>query len=158
SIPETDAPQVAVTLTHDTGSSASDGLTSDPTVTGAVSDASPIGNLFVSVDGLPAVDLIGALTGTTFTLTRALLERAAGGVFGDGAPTVGVSAADIYTNRSNPVEVRFALDTAAPAAPGLPDLVPGSHTGARDDDNLTNLTAVSVRIAGTADTQLTVRR
>jgi hypothetical protein len=126
---------VAVTLAHDTGRSASDGITSDPTISGAVSDASPIGHLYVSVDGLPAVDLTTALAGSTFVLPRALLEVAAGGPLTEGPHTVDVSADDIYANLSAPVEAHFTLDTIAPAVPGQPSLLPASDTGVRNDDN-----------------------
>src|SRR5262249_54274248 len=106
---------------------------------------------------LPTADLVSTVTGATFTLTRALLEQAAGGPLSQGLHSVAVSAEDVYANRSAPVEAHFTLDTTAPARPGLPDLLPGSDSGVRNDDNLTNLTAVSPRITSDADVQVGVR-
>ncbi len=83
--PVSDPPQVSAALRNDTGASASDGITSDPTIIGALSDVGHITHLFVKVDGQPQADLVSALSGSTFTLTRAALETAYAGRLGDGA-------------------------------------------------------------------------
>ena len=112
--PVSDPPQISAALRNDTGASASDGITSDPTIIGALSDAGRISHLFVKVDGQPQADLVSALTGATFTLTRAALETAYAGPLGDGAHTVALSAQDEYGNVSAPIDVTMTLLTALP--------------------------------------------
>ena len=147
--PETDAPTVTAGLANDTGLSGSDGITTDPTIAGSVIDPSntPIGLLLASLNERPGIDVTGALTGSFFTLTPALLEALNGGPLADGAYDVTLSAQDAFLNSSNVVTVSFTLDRAIPATPGAPNLAPGSDLGAADD-NRTGDTTPTIEFTG----------
>ncbi len=152
--PTSTPPQVAASLANDTGISLSDGITSDPTIVGAINDAYPTAHLWVSVDGLAQVDDVAAVTGSTFRLTPALLAQAAGGTLPDGAHTVAVVAADPFGNQSQPVTVSLTLLTATPATPSEPSLVLTSAAGTQQLGNLTNQTMFSLAATSTAGTQV----
>jgi YD repeat-containing protein len=142
--PSSTPPQVAATLKNDTGSSAADGITSDPTLVGALRDVTTVTDLFVSVDGQPTIDQPGAISGTTFTLTKAALAQAYGATLPDGPHTVAISARDAYNNQSAPVTVSLTLDTTAPAAPSQPQLDSASNTATTPGAELTRFTNVNV--------------
>nr|NIR41302.1 hypothetical protein [Actinomycetota bacterium]NIS36302.1 hypothetical protein [Actinomycetota bacterium]NIT98648.1 hypothetical protein [Actinomycetota bacterium]NIU22264.1 hypothetical protein [Actinomycetota bacterium]NIU70847.1 hypothetical protein [Actinomycetota bacterium] len=81
---DTMAPIVTARLANDTGRSATDRITNDPTITGVVDDVSPITSFVVSLDGAPFADVSAFLSGSGFTLTTADLDSLAGGSLAQG--------------------------------------------------------------------------
>jgi uncharacterized repeat protein (TIGR01451 family) len=137
---DTLSPVVVAALLHDTGASAADSITSDPTLTGTGEAGSSIalseGGRSI---GTAAVDGTGR-----WTLTPTGLA--------DGAQTVAVTD----TNTAGDVgatQVGFTLDTAPPAAPAGLALAPASDSGV-EGDGLTNVTRPT--ITGTAEAGSTV--
>ena len=149
--PNTSPPEVTIRLANDTGSSATDGLTNDPTVTGTATSASPVTALQVSVNGSPFVSAFSAFSGGTFTLSRSVLQSALGGPVADGPVKVQVTATNASGHTSAPVEVDFTLDTVRPPTPDQLHLPTGSATGTSPTAFVTNaptltlLTGLSVR-------------
>ncbi|MDG0865163.1 choice-of-anchor D domain-containing protein, partial [Pelomonas aquatica] len=117
-IPDTTPPTLSAALANDTGASASDGITSDPTISGNAHDDVGVTHLLVALDpgATPSfTDLIGLLQANgSFTLSRAALDTLAGGKLADGAHVVRVVAKDAAGNASTPVDIAFRLDTQAP--------------------------------------------
>jgi hypothetical protein len=142
-------------LANDTGRLFSDDITFDPTIVGAVSDASGVA-LFAALDDGPLVDVSAGLSGNNFSLTETLLDQVAGGSLFDGQHQVSIVAEDIYGNLSDPVIIDLLLDRTPPSQPTNVDLVDASDSGSRSDDNLTNLTSVTVMVASEPNTDLQV--
>lgn len=114
---DVDAPMGTATLINDTamgGATNQDRITSDPTITGTVVDASQIVAFRASVDvANPSVNILAAVNQQgRFTLDRNRLEQILGGTLEDGAHTVYLQAVDQYNNVSQIFEVRFVLDTS----------------------------------------------
>ncbi|MCY2990701.1 MAG: Ig-like domain-containing protein, partial [Planctomycetota bacterium] len=161
-------PQILIGLQADTGSSATDGVTNDPTIIGIVSDTSAISALYISLDGRARISAFGELgkqDGATyqvpsnyFQLTRAELECYFGGLLADGTHTIAITAVDVHYNTSLPIEFTFTLDTVAPGAPGTPDLMPESDTGISDADNLTSDALPTFRVTGAGGVLVTLYR
>jgi len=152
-VPTSDPPQVADSLANDTGHSLSDGITSDPTIIGAINDSYATAHLFVSIDGQAQVDDVAAVTGGTFRLTPALLAQTAGGTLAEGAHTVAVVAVDPFGNQSQPATVSFTLLTSTPAAPVQPTLVLTTAAGTQPLGNLTNQTTFTLAATSPSGTQ-----
>ncbi len=145
-VPSATPPQVAAALQNDTGSSSADGITSDPTIVGAIQDVAAATSLLVTVDTQPMVDLSGSLSGATFTLNAADLAQAYGGALPDGDHAIVIRVVDEYGNTSSPVHLSFTLQTATPVAPSQPQLAASSDTGSSSGDGLTRLSDVSVTL------------
>jgi Ca2+-binding RTX toxin-like protein len=124
------APILNVELQSDTGSSASDGVTSDATL--KISGLKPGATVQYSIDG-------GQTWGTAFT------PRA-------GANTVQLRQVDTVGNTSEPVTLSFTLDTTAPGQPLITGFTPDTGTVG---DGLTRSTSVTLSI--TAEAGQTVR-
>ena len=122
---DTAAPAVTAALTSDTGVSTSDGITNDAALTGS-GDANAVVTLKEGINtlGTATADSTGA-----WSFTPTLLP--------DGAQTITASETDTAGNTGS-TSVNLTLDTVAPAAPGAPDLLPSSDTGASSTDNITN--------------------
>ena len=114
--PDRDAPAIAVSLSNNTGSSATDDLTADPTVSGRVTDESEIVRLEAGFDGsfTSILDRMGA--NGRFTLDRAALETLLGDDLIDGNYTLDLRAEDAEGNVSAIASLSFRLDTMAPEA------------------------------------------
>ena len=67
---DTSAPVITAALANDTGISNTDGITSDPTITGVVDDPSGVASFQASLDGGAMMDATSYLSGEGFTLTR----------------------------------------------------------------------------------------
>ncbi|MDT7833571.1 Ig-like domain-containing protein, partial [Aquabacterium sp. OR-4] len=119
-IADTTPPSIEVSLAHDTGASASDGITRDPAVHGRVADNAGQPRLLARLDGQPgspAIDLSHLLAADgSFTLDRAQLDTLAGGTLADGAHALQLQAQDAAGLLSEAVSVAFTLDTTAPVA------------------------------------------
>jgi hypothetical protein len=109
-------PTVEAQLANDNGNSNTDNITSDPTITGTVTDSSGIRNLEASLgDEDEFVDVSDALEADgTFTLNLAELEEVSGGELADGDYTLQLRSQDTELNTSQPTLVSFSLDTTAP--------------------------------------------
>ncbi|MBX3670121.1 MAG: choice-of-anchor D domain-containing protein [Rhodocyclaceae bacterium] len=152
---DTVAPIVNLALAQDSGSSSSDFITSDPTVSGVVTEAGSVAHLLTGVDSADSadwVDLIAQLAGNTFTLNRSLLEQVLPGPLADGTHTVYVQAVDAAGNAAEVVQLTMQLDTTRPAAPQLA-LDPASDSGA-PGDGITNDNTPTINLSGEAGASL----
>ena len=109
-------PEVELALANDTGESASDGLTFDPSVNGSALDPSGIVALQASFDGSASVDILDELGADgSFSLSQQDLETIYGAALADGSYTLTVSATD-GQNNTCAYDLTFALDATAPTA------------------------------------------
>ncbi|MEL6107772.1 MAG: Ig-like domain-containing protein, partial [Planctomycetota bacterium] len=131
--PDLSAPELSLSLANDTGSSDSDLLTKDATVTGMVNDASRIASFQVSVDGSAFVNSLGSLVDNMFTLDRSVLEAVKDARLEDGDVTVRLLATDVVGHVSDVVELTFELDTTRPDTPAPLGLDPASDSGTIGD-------------------------
>ncbi|MGC1560076.1 MAG: Ig-like domain-containing protein, partial [Bradyrhizobium sp.] len=133
---DTQAPNLSAGLAHDTGVSATDGITSDDTVVGKITDSQ---NLMVELragfDGASPANFsnIALNPDGSFTLTPAQLAAIAGGALADGAHTLHLVACDQAGNLSS-FSVSFTLDTAPPALSA--GLLSGGGSGPVADDTI----------------------
>ncbi len=104
--------------------SALDNITSNDTVTGSITTVNPITSFEAQLDQSSAISVLSSISGTTFTITPAMLATINGGPVADGKHTLTLMADDSNGNLSQPVSVSFILltDTACAgdaAATGL---------------------------------------
>ncbi len=152
---DVDGPLVTAGLSHDTGRSDTDGVTSDATISGTVNDASPIAVFEASVSGSPFVDVSSQLPGDQFTLDATTLASIYGANLPDGGHTLSLRAEDALGNSATVMDVMFALDRTAPEAP-LPDLLAFSDTGWSSRDNVTQQDLPTIRLVADAGTMVTL--
>ncbi|MBD2465964.1 DUF642 domain-containing protein, partial [Oscillatoria sp. FACHB-1407] len=157
--PDTTAPELTVALTQDTapgGTTNTDRLTFDPTITGSVTDSNAIVEFragFGSISTSDYTDILASRQANgSFTLNRTQLEQIYGGVLADGTYTLNLIAKDQAGNSSSS-SITFTLDTTT-ATPTL-SLVPTSDSGQSNSDRITQVT--TPQLAGTADVGTTVR-
>ncbi len=106
---------LAAALSDDTGTSASDGITSDPAVAGTVTSAFGLASFTASLDGGTAASILTGLgSGGAFTVSTAQEQALAGGTIADGRHTLLLTATDIAGDTITDT-VPFTLATAAPA-------------------------------------------
>lgn len=136
-------PQVA--LQHDTGASATDRITNDPTLTGTATDPNGVVKLEAALDhgtGAPAFkDITAKLVNGQFTLATADLAGLLGAALADGDYRFSLRKTDGAGNVSGVRELTFRLDTTPPAI--TLDLAPESDTGT-PDDRVTELEVVTL--------------
>jgi cyclophilin family peptidyl-prolyl cis-trans isomerase len=161
------APAITVSMTGDTGRSATDGITNNvsATITGSISDDGTITSFTASIDGSTPVELGTLLgqnfaTGGNYSLTLAQLEQiagtGAGSLTNDGTHTLRLTARDAQGNSPNaPVEFTFSFDTVVPAAPTALDLDAASDAGSSNTDNITSVTTPAV--SGTTEANAIVQ-
>lgn len=112
--PDNVPPLITASLAEDTGVSDADGITTNPTIRGTVSDGNEITALQASLGG-NVVDVAVELEADgSFELNRELLAAINGSPLIDGNYTLQLSARDDFDNVSNSFEVSFTLDTAEP--------------------------------------------
>jgi Bacterial Ig-like domain/PAP2 superfamily/Putative Ig domain/Bacterial Ig-like domain (group 3) len=146
---DTAAPIIAVALAQDSGSSATDKLTNNATITGTVTDDMAVTELLASFSPTGTyANITTALTGSGFTLSPTQLGAINGGTLPDGAYTLYLKAKDSFGNLSTPITFTFTLDTTAPVAPGV-DLPASSDSGVSNTDNITKVNPTT--IIGTAE-------
>ena len=106
-----------------------DRITSDGAIAGAVTDASAIAELHISLDeGRTFTDILADVQPDgRFSLSQQRLLQLNGGTLPDGSYTAILAATDAAGNSANPVEVTFTLDRLAPTA----TLVTSLNTGAQ---------------------------
>lgn len=113
------ASAIAASLANDTGGSASDGVTKDPSI--AASVASPADTDVVQARITPGMSSFRTIPGLTpadfdsFTLDRADLEALLGGPLADGNYTIVLRTLKIATGSKRSASVSLALDTTPPA-------------------------------------------
>jgi hypothetical protein len=135
-------------LASDTGVSATDGITSNDTITGKVTDGASIATLSAGFDGAAAssfTNITNQITaGGTFTLTQALLATIAGGTLADGAHVLHLTATDQAGNVTS-LAVSFTVATTAPSLTAAlkTDTGVSASDGITSDDTITGkVTAV----------------
>ena len=144
-------PVVTAALTNDTGTSATDGITSDPTIAGSATPSTNTNNavttLELAVDSGSFVDSTILLAGDgSFTVDANTLATLAGAVtLPDGAHTLHIKATDSGSDVTT-FDVAFTLDTTI-TTPTV-TLDPASDTGTLGD-NRTSLTTIT--LDGTTD-------
>ncbi len=116
-------PVITAQLVNDTapgGGTNTDGLTSDPTISGTVTDASRVTRFLAGFDSTPTSSFFDVFTDLrpdgSFTFDRARLEQIRGASLTDGPHTLHLQAADEFGNVSSFFDVFFQLDTLAPTA------------------------------------------
>ncbi|SEF48157.1 Ig-like domain (group 3) [Nitrosospira multiformis ATCC 25196] len=141
---DTVLPQLNAALVNDTGFSATDGITSNGSIIGTVSDNVGLTSLLAGFDAMPPEQyqeiLDSVQTDGTFNLTSAQLAAINGAPLADGAHNLHLIARDGAGNTRS-LELQFVLDTAAPSTPTL-GLAPESDTGTLGDNTTTNDTVV----------------
>ncbi|MBF2079997.1 MAG: DUF4347 domain-containing protein [Synechococcales cyanobacterium T60_A2020_003] len=129
----------------DTGASNTDNITSDTTPTfDGTAEANSTVEIFVD----------GVSVGTTTANGSGNWSFTAGAI-ADGNHTITATATDAAGNTSpDSSALNITIDTAAPSAPGTPNLVDASDTGASNTDNITSDTTPT--FDGTAEANSTV--
>lgn len=119
---DTRPPAVNVALAHDTGTSATDRLTSDTSLAGNVADRSAISSFYAGFDDAPVGSFFDVLADLgsdgSFALSPARLNMINGGILDDGSHILHLQATDAAGNVSSFFDVAFTLDTDSPAISG----------------------------------------
>ena len=114
---EADSPLITATLVNDTGLDPADKITADPTISGVITDESPIvslrGTLNQPLTNEAAEIPFSSPTGQ-FTLTQAQLRVLAGGKLPQGHNTLRLRAADSLGNIGE-FELSFEFDSIGPS-------------------------------------------
>ncbi len=110
------APVVTARLAADTGISSTDSITTDPTISGTVSDTGPVTSLVASIDDTPLQEVAPGTVDYrgTFTITQAMMEAWLGGPLADGQHFVALQATDATGKTSPLIVVNFRLDRTPP--------------------------------------------
>ena len=139
---DTSADVPTIRLLRDTGSSSSDRLTSDATMTGMASDRNGLALFEVAVKNgttqSPFRSMSSKLTNGQFTLTRDDLATILGRSIVDGTYTVLTRTRDLAGNNSATASLEFKLDTSITAPP----LRLVSDTGTSNTDRLTSIPSI----------------
>ncbi|MDY7012365.1 MAG: Ig-like domain-containing protein, partial [Cyanobacteriota bacterium] len=139
---DSDSPEIAVSLSNDTGSSNSDTLTNDPTIAGVVSDESSIANFQVKFSSQSNYTTLTTQLDAdgSFTLEPAELETLFGGQVPGGTHTLQFQATDEHGNISEVFDYTFTLDTTTSVNFGLDSNFDSVPVG----DNQTELEIVTL--------------
>jgi hypothetical protein len=152
---DTAAPVIAAALANDTalGGRNTDLVTSDPTITGTVLDASSVAEFQAKFAGLatPLNVLADRQADGQFTFSRSRLEQIYGGALADGQYTLQLQAKDQYGNTSQVFEITFVLDTTLALTVVLDPAFDSAPVG----DSRT--TAATVSLSGQTDANASVR-
>ncbi len=152
--PTISPPALSAALENDTapgGGTNSDGLTSDPTIAGTLTDTAPLASLTASLNGNPPVDIRSYLgPGAAFTLDAAAMEMLLGNALADGAYVLHLQATDTQGLTAS-AQVAFTLKLQVDE-PSTPDLPAADDHGASNTDNVTNVSAPRVDIQAEAGT------
>jgi Bacterial Ig-like domain len=107
-------PSISASLSNDTGTSATDTNTSDPTIHGTATSINQVVVLRASMDAnANASDIFSSLTNGSFTLNSAALQSINGASLADGAHTLHLFAQDAIGSAAI-FNLAFTLDTTAP--------------------------------------------
>ncbi len=162
------APPLSLTaaLANDTGASATDRVTSDPTIAGLLTEAS--GNRRISSfrGGLDQTasagfgDLASSLQSDgSFTLSKSTMQVLAGGSLADGPHTLHLVATD-KLGRSSSLDLSFVLQTAPPdTTPPILTAALANDTGSSAADGITsNDTIVGILVDNAGGSGVAVLR
>ncbi len=154
-------PVISAALSDDTapgGTTNSDGITSDPSVSGTVTDASPITALSAGFDSTPSTAFVSILADLQangrFALSRAEIARINGGsALSDGAHILHLVAGDQAGNVSSTYNLTFTLDDQPP---NLTVTSPADNTITNTNinvagtvaDNLSGVTSLTAQVDG----------
>ncbi len=125
-------PVILPRLTTDTGVSAADGITFDPSITGTVLDDGSIAAFEARVDSGSLTDVTADLTFGAFQFSRGRLEQILNAPLSEGSHTLTLQATDNAGNHSTLATLAFTLDTIAPVIQTF-QLAAGSDTGTPGD-------------------------
>jgi PhoPQ-activated pathogenicity-related protein len=147
---DTSGPEVALLLQNDTaaGGVNTDRISSDPTLTGLVTDLSQLHSAqIVSMNGRPVnFDLLPHMSNLGgFVLDMATLQAINGTALVDGNISLQVRALDVF-GHSNTTSFSFTLDRLA-QQPLLPDMLESSDSGQSNADNITNVAGPQLSIS-----------
>ncbi|WP_404710694.1 Ig-like domain-containing protein [Sphingomonas sp. MMS24-J13] len=142
-------------LAHDTGSSATDKVTSDPTISGTIAPkgSTTVTGFKAGFDGAATntyTNVLSTLSSGAFTLDRAKLNAVAGGTLADGAHILHLIVTDSGGGTTTQ-DIAFTLDSAGPAAPAF-DLSAIDKVGTSGHQTK----SAAVTITGTADAGATL--
>lgn len=147
-------PGIFAGLVNDTGLSATDGLTADPTIAGAVVQKSLIAGFQARLDDLNVAfqDVLGDLQPNgTFWFSSNRLATIKGAALADGPHTLFLQTVDAQNKPSSTFALQFVLDTTPPAL--TLDLDPASDSPPVGDLKTTN---ELVTLVGQTEPSLTV--
>ncbi|HEY7119126.1 MAG TPA: Ig-like domain-containing protein [Tepidisphaeraceae bacterium] len=115
-VTRTTGPSVTAALAQDTGTSATDRITSIATIAGGVASDLAITLLEASLDGGAFFDITSSLGAVNqqFTLLKSLLEQVKGSSLVDGPHTLVLRATDQAGTHSDDFILTFTLDTRPP--------------------------------------------
>ncbi|MBX9253632.1 tandem-95 repeat protein [Desmonostoc muscorum CCALA 125] len=154
--PDTTPPVISANLARDTapsGTTNSDRITFDPTITGQVTDNSAIVEFKAGFDNTPSTSYVNVLpdlsANGSFIFSRARLEQIYGATLPDGVHTLHLQAKDQYNNLSTS-EFTFTLDTKLNVSLSLDPAFDTAPVG----DNQTTLSIVA--IAGQTEPGITL--
>jgi len=111
-------PTIAAFLLNDTGTNATDNITSDPTISGSITNAHQIIRFRAGFDETPTenfVDILSDLQADAhFTLTPERLEQIKGSSLDEGQHTLHLRVYDVFGRPPVVVDVDFTLSLVAP--------------------------------------------
>src|SRR5262249_9151455 len=152
---DTSAPAITAALLNDTGVSASDSITDDPTITGVVDDPSGITSFEAALDGGTFVDVSSLKKGAGFTFTAADLATINGGTqLADGPHTLTLEATDSLGHVAAMAPLSFTLDSTRPLPPASLHLIASELTGT--SNTTTRDRTLTVEMSAAAGTVVTV--
>ncbi|BAZ48519.1 YD repeat protein [Nostoc sp. NIES-4103] len=144
--PDTTPPNITADLARDTapgGTTNSDRITFDPTITGQVSDSCTVVEFKAGLDDTPSsnyIDVLPDLSGDgSFTFSRDRLEEIYGATLVDGIHTLHLQALDQYNNLAT-LDFTFTLDTTLSVLLSLDPAFDTAPLG----DNQTTLSVVAI--------------
>ncbi|MBL9125540.1 MAG: hypothetical protein JNG90_18020, partial [Planctomycetaceae bacterium] len=152
-------PILAAALANDTGPGGipnSDGVTSDPTIAGQVSDAGPLVFFTATLNDFAEPVSIRNLVqpNGSFALTASTLEILNDGPLADGAYTVRLTAVNelgFVTSQT----ITMSLDKGI-LTPPVPVLDAASDTGVSNSDNITRVNTPTIRVAAEVGSTVTL--
>jgi RHS repeat-associated protein len=137
--PDKNSPVITAGLVRDTapgGLTNTDKITSDPSITGKVTDKDPITGFIAGINNAPTVNILDALQADgSFSLSPDRLNQIFGVKLTDGSYTVNLQAKDQFGNLSSTFGVTFTLDTQVQTP--ILDLAADSDSGISNIDNIT---------------------
>ncbi|MEK6801410.1 MAG: putative Ig domain-containing protein [Nitrospirota bacterium] len=129
-------PALTASLQQDTGSSASDQLTSNPAITGSLTDPQGIATFLAGFGATPTVNVLSdRQPDGSFSFTQVRLEQINGAPLTDGTYVLKLQATDTAGN-STQISVPFTLDTQVSVLTF--DLAAASDTAPLGDQQTTN--------------------
>jgi len=132
------APSVSAALQQDTGASSSDGRTSNPAITGSVTDPQGVTTFTAGFGSSPTYNVLSDRQANgAFTFTRTRLEQINGGPLADGPYTLTLRATN-GSGATTQATVAFSLDTQVPTLTVALD--PSFDTAPVGDEQTTHAT------------------